>query len=419
MNKTLKALLVCSLMVLASSSLAVAGDWPQWRGPNRDDKSTDTGLLKQWPAAGPTLLWKSTGLGLGYSGVTMSGNSIYITGDQGDANYAMALERASGKKIWSVKLGKSGAPGWGGFAGPRGSITIDGDRLYVMGQYGEFVCLSAADGKEIWRKHQVQDFGGKLPEWGYSESPLVDGDLVMITPGGSRGSVVALNKLTGATVWQSKSITDEAHYSSLVISDFGGVRHYVQLTAEHVFGVNAKDGSVLWKAVRKGRTAVIPTPIIHEDLVFVTSGYGVGCNAFKISKGASGFSAEQVYANKDLDNHHGGAILHEGHVYGHADSRGWVCMELASGKVVWREKEVAKKGSMVYADGHFILREEDKASPGRLILIAATPAGYQEKGRFDQPDRSDKNSWTHPVVVDGRLYVRDQDVLLCYDLKAK
>ncbi|HRY48178.1 MAG TPA: PQQ-like beta-propeller repeat protein [Candidatus Paceibacterota bacterium] len=419
MNKTSKAVWVCSLMVLAGACLVSAEDWTQWRGPKRDGKSAETGLLKQWPASGPTLLWKTTGLGIGYSGITMSGKCIYTTGDQGDANYAIALDRATGKKIWSVKLGKSGAPGWGGFAGPRSSVTIDGDRLYVVGQYGEFVCLNAADGKEIWRKHLVQDFGGKVPEWGYSESPLIDGDQVMLTPGGSRGSVVALNKLTGATIWQSKGITDEAHYSSLVLSDFGGTRHYVQLTAEHVFGVSAKDGAVLWKAVRKGRTAVIPTPIVQGDLVFVTSGYSVGCNAFKITKGASGYAAEQVYASKEFDNHHGGAILHEGHVYGHADSRGWICMEQATGRIVWREREAAKKGSLVFADGHFILREEDKSSPGRLILIAATPAGYQEKGRFDQPDRSDKNSWTHPVVSDGRLYVRDQDLLLCYDVKAK
>jgi outer membrane protein assembly factor BamB len=405
------------ITILSLAASAASPDWTQWSGPHRDGRSPETGFLKSWPAEGPKLLWNAKGLGAGYAGVTLAGDRIYTTGDQGDANFVMALEFTTGAKLWSVKLGKSGAPGWGGFAGPRSSVAIDGDRLYALGQYGEFVCLQSKDGKEVWRKHLVNDFGGKLPEWGYSESALVDGDKVMITPGGSKGSVVALNKMTGATVWQSSAMTDEAHYSSLVVSDFGGVRHYVQLTAEHVFGVNAKDGSILWQAERKGKTAVIPTPIVSDDLVFVTSGYQAGCNLFKITKSGDTFSAAQVYAHKDLDNHHGGVILHEGNIYGHADKSGWVCMDLKTGKLVWREKEKAKKGSILFADGCCYLREETDA--GTVILIEASPSGYKELGRFNQPDRSGKNSWPHPVIAGGRLYLRDQDNLLCYDIKAK
>jgi outer membrane protein assembly factor BamB len=411
------ALGYCLLFTLTAA--VVAADWPQWRGPARDEKSSETGLLKQWPAGGPPLFWKVTGLGAGYSGITVVGERIYTCGEQGDSSHVIALNRADGKKVWSVKLGKAGAPGWGNFAGPRCSVSVDGDRCYALGHYGEVACLRIADGQEVWRKHLVNDFGGKVPEWGYSESPLVDGDNVMFTPGGSKGAVVALNKMTGATVWHSKDFTDAAHYSSLVISEFGGVRHYVQLTADSVAGISAKDGAVLWKAERKGKVAVIPTPIVHENLVFVTSGYEVGCHLFKIVKGAAGFTVEQAYANKDLANHHGSVILHDGHIYGHSDSRGWVCMELSTGKLVWREREKLKKGAIFYADGHFYLREEDKSGPGTMALIEATPAGYREKGRFDQPDRTDKNSWTHPVVAGGRLFIRDQDLLLCYDVKAK
>lgn len=406
---------VFGLIVFALASASQAEDWPQWRGANRDERCSETGLLKEWPKEGPKQVWKSAGLGSGYSGVTVAGNRIYTAGDQGDANFVIALDVATGNKVWSVKLGKAGAPGWGGFAGPRSSVTIDGDRLYAMGQYGEFVCLQAKDGKEIWRKHLVNDFGGKLPEWGYSESALVDGNQVMVTPGGSKGAVVALNKMTGALLWQSKDCADEAHYSSLVISEFGGVRHYVQLTAKHVFGVNAKDGSILWLAPRKGETAVIPTPIIHEDMVFVTSGYSAGCNLFKITKTGSTFNAQQAYASKDLENHHGSAILHEGNIYGHSNSRGWVCLDLKTGKLLWREKEKVRKGSILYADGHFYLREEE--GPGTVVLIEASPTGFKEKGRFEQPDRSDKNSWPHPVIANGKLYLRDQDILLCYDVK--
>jgi outer membrane protein assembly factor BamB len=404
-------------LLLAQTPAGQAQDWLQWRGPNRDGRSTETGLLKQWPEGGPKQVWKATGLGAGYSGLTVAGDRVYTSGDHGDASFVLALDRASGNKVWSVKLGKSGAPGWGNFAGPRGSVTIDGDRLYAMGQYGEVVCLQAKDGKEIWRKHMVHDFGAKQPEWGYSESPLVDGEQVVMTPGGSKGAVVALNKMTGAQLWQSKDCTDEAHYSSLVISEFGGVRHYVQLTADHVIGVNAKDGSLLWKAVRKGKTAVIPTPEVHEDMVFVTSGYGVGCNLFKITKSGSSFSAEQVYANKDLENHHGGTVFHQGNVYGHSESRGWVCLELKTGKLLWREKEKLRKGSILFADGHLYLREE--ADKGTVALIEASPEGYKESGRFAQPDRSDKNSWPHPVIANGKLYLRDQDILLCYDIKGQ
>jgi outer membrane protein assembly factor BamB len=406
------------VFALTSTGNCLAQDWPQWRGPNRDEKSTETGLLKAWPANGPDLVWKVTGLGVGFSGVTVVKDRLYTAGDQGDANYVVALERTSGKKLWAVKLGKAGAPGWGGFAGPRSSVAVDGDHLYVIGQYGELVCLQAADGKEIWRIHLVNDLGGKVPEWGYSESPLIDGEKIVITPGGSKGAVAALSKKDGSLIWRSPDFTDGAQYSSLVISDFGGVRHYVQLTMESVVGIKAQDGAVLWKAPRKGRTAVIPTPIVRDDLVFVTSGYEVGCHLFKISKAGESYSVAQVYANKDLANHHGSAILVGDHVYGHSETRGWVCLEFKTGKLVWREREKAGKGSIFYADGHLYLREENKDGPGTVVLIEATPTGFKEKGRMTQPDRTKKEAWTHPVIAGGKLYLRDQDLLFCYDLKA-
>jgi outer membrane protein assembly factor BamB len=394
-----------------------AKDWPQWRGPDRNGISAETGLLKSWPADGPPLAWKATGLGAGYSGVAVAEGRIYTVGDLKDASYVFALDEKTGKPAWSVKLGEAGAPGWGGFAGPRCTPTVDGNRLYVAGQYGDLACLEAASGKVVWQKHLVKDFGGTRPEWGFSESPLVDGDRMLVTPGGSQGAVVALNKKTGELAWRTKEFTDNAHYSSIIIAQISGVKQYIQLTDANLVGIEPKTGKLLWKAPRKGATAVITTPVCKDDMVFVTSGYGVGCNLFRITKQGSEFRAEQVYANKNLENHHGGVVLIGDHVYGHSESKGWVCLDLKTGNPIWSEKSKQQKGALCAADGMLYLRSE--AGPGTVVLAEATPEGFVEKGRFNQPERSSKNSWPHPVVANGKLYLRDQELLLCYDVKAK
>jgi outer membrane protein assembly factor BamB len=402
---------------VAGSSSLRADDWPQFRGPNRDDICKETGLLQDWPAGGPPLAWKAKGIGDGYSTVSVVGDKIFTIGDKSETSFVSALKAADGKIAWSAKLGKGGAPGWGNFAGPRATPTVDGELLFAVGQWGEMVCLESGTGKELWRKEFTKDFGATRPEWGYSESPLVDGENVMVTPGGPQGAVAALNKKTGAVVWQTKTFTDPAHYSSLVPAEIGGVKQYIQLTAANVVGVSAKDGAILWKAPRKGATAVIPTPIYHDGYVYVTSGYGAGCNLFKISAQGKEFSAKQVYSNKVMVNHHGGVVLVAGKVYGYSDGKGWTCQDFATGDAVWQEKDKLGKGSILYADKRLYLRYEDKK--GTLVLLEASPAGYKEHGRFDQPERTDKHSWPHPVIANGKLYIRDQDLLLCYNLRAK
>ncbi len=391
-----------------------AEDWPQWRGPNRDGKSAEAGLLKAWPAGGPALAWKTAGLGKGYGSVAVKGDRIYTTGDLPDANYLMCLSAGDGKMLWKTKLGRAGNYGPDGweFAGPRATPTVDGGLVFAVDQWGELVCAGAGDGKERWRKNYERDFGAdQPPQWGFSESPLVDGDHVLVTPGGPKGAMVALDKSTGNLIWQSKEFTDAAHYSSIVPAEIGGARQYVQLTAGHLVGIAPKDGAILWKAVRGGRTAVIPTPIVEGNFVYVTSGYGVGCNLFQVTASGGMFSAEQVYANKVMVNHHGGAVKVGSYVYGYSDGKGLTCQDFKTGAAVWEEKDRIKKGCLSVADGVIFFREEDS---GTVVLVEASSSGYKEKGRFKQPDRAEEKAWAHPAIANGKLYIRDQDLLLCY-----
>lgn len=392
---------------------ASAADWFQWRGPNRDGHSPDTGLLKQWPPGGPPLVWKATGLGRGYSGVAVQGDRLYTMGDQDGASYLLALNVTNGAIRWSVQVGKAGAPGWGGYAGPRATPSAVGDLVVAVDQWGSLVCVDTA-GKELWRCHYERELGGRRPEWGFAESPLVDADRVVVTPGGSRGALAALDAKTGLRLWRSQECTDAAQYASVIVAELGGVRQYIQLTMDHVVGVAAADGRLLWQAPRKGRTAVIPTPICSDSHVYVTSGYGVGCNLFRITARNGRFQATQVYANQVLVNHHGGVVKVGDYLYGYSEGKGWVCQNFWTGAQVWSSKALGK-GSIAYADGLLICREENA---GVVALLEATPEGYREKGRFTQPNRSKEKSWPHPVLSGGRLYLRDQDLLLCYDLRA-
>ena len=408
----IKNLTTIVLFVSLSSAALAFGDWPQWRGPNRDDLSTEKGLLKEWPAGGPPLVWKAAGLGAGHAGVSVVGTNVFTMGDKSGSGFAVALDRTSGKLVWTAKIGGAGADP----AGPRSTPTVDGDWVYVLGQFGDLVCLEAATGKEVWRKGLEKDFGGRCGGWKYSESPLVDGEKLVCTPGSAQGCLTALNKRTGAVLWQTKGFTDTAEYSSAIVEQIGGVRQYIQLTGENVVGVDAQTGKLLWRAPRRGETAVVPTPIFYDNAVYVSSGYGIGCNLFQISKAGDAFKAQQVYANTVMVNHHGGVVRVGDYLYGYSDTKGWVCQEFKTGRLVWAHQGVGK-GSLTCADGHLYLRSE--GGKGTIALVEATPARYTEKSRFDQPERSKQNSWPHPVIAGGRLYIRDQDVLLCYDVKMR
>ena len=409
--------LVSTCIFLSAANCLLADDWPQWNGRNRDAKSADTGLLAEWPASGPKLAWKATGFGNGYSTISVVGDRLYTMGDNAGTGWLIVASADGGKILWSAKVGAPGGPIVPGydFPGPRSTPTVDGNLIFAMDAWGDLVCVSAADGKVQWHRSLVKDLGGAPPTWGYSESPLVDGDQVVITPGGPKGALAAFNKNSGELVWQSREFTDPAHYASIVPADIGGTRQYVQLTAAHVVGISSKDGSLLWKVPRKGDVAVIPTPLVAGNEIYVTSGYGAGCNLFKVTGTGGKFSASQVFANHVMVNHHGGVVRVGDYIYGYSDGKGLTCQNARTGEAMWAEKEAIKKGSVACADGKLYYREEDS---GAMVLVDAASSGYAEKGRFNQPDRAEEKAWSHPVIANGKLYIRDQDLLLCYGIKA-
>jgi outer membrane protein assembly factor BamB len=391
-------------------------DWPQWRGPNRDNHSPDSGLLKEWPADGPPLAFKATGIGEGFSSVSVVDDKIFTMGDIGDESFVFALSRDKGEKLWSVKVGKSG----GDHPGTRCTPTVDGDRVFALGQFGDLVCLKVADGSEVWRKNLKKDFKGSEPHWSYSESPLIDGDKLVCTPGGDN-PVVALDKKNGDVIWKSDK-KGATGYSSIVVSNAGGVKQYVQTLADGVVGIDAKDGKQLWKYEKLGRnTANVPTPIVLGDQVFCTVGYGKGGALRTLSAADGAVTEKEDYFNQKLNNKHGGAVQVGDYIYLDRDDSGNpMCVEWKTGKLKddWLKGAKDKKGhgsaSITYADGNVYIRYDN----GYVALVPATPDGYQEKGLFKIPN-SKSQSWAHPVVVDGKLYLREKDTLWVYDVKAK
>jgi outer membrane protein assembly factor BamB len=397
--------------------------WPTWRGLNRDGGSSESGLLSRWPQGGPKLLWKAGNLGQGFSSLSIDDGRIFTMGDRDGGQFVIALDLDSGKELWSTRIGDEWEPG--GYAGPRCTPTVDGNLVYVLGPHGDLVCLQAATGKEVWHRSMQKDFFGQMHSgWGYSESPLVDGNKLVCTPGGSEAGIVALDKKTGREIWRSAippfdgAGSPGAAYSSIVVSKGAGVRQYLQLMGQGVVGVDADSGKFLWGYGRiANRTANIPTPLVSGDYVFCSSGYGAGAALLKLSPAGGGVQADEVYFidGKDFQNHHGGMILLGDYVYaGHGHNKGApTCLEWKTGKTVWRHNRGPGTGSSAvsFADGNLYFRFQD----GVMALVGATPDKYEEKGTFAIPG-VEQPSWSHPVIAGGKLYLREQDALYCYDV---
>lgn len=398
-------------LLFASLSFQVAaqngdGDWPQWRGPNRDGISKETGLLKSWPKDGPPLVWKVQGAGRGYSTLAISNGRIYTMGLRGNKEYVLAFDVATGKEVWATVHGTAFENDRGD--GPRGTPTVDGNNVYSLGGNGDLSSIDAKTGRINWKLNIFQKFGGQNIYWGISESPLIIGEKLLVNAGGPGASIVALNKKDGSLIWKSQS--DEAGYSSGMPVQVGNTTQVVFFTHKRAVGLDLKDGKLLWDYPRAANdTANVATPIVRGNHVFISSDYGTGAGMVEIK--ADG-SAQEVYFTKDMRNHHSSSVLIGDYLYGFSSSI-LTAMKFDTGEVAWRDRSVGK-GSLVYADGHLYCFSEN----GVVGLVEATPTGYKETGRFRIP-QGDLPTWTHPVVAGGRLYLRDQDTLYSFDVKAK
>ncbi|MBN1844694.1 MAG: PQQ-binding-like beta-propeller repeat protein [Sedimentisphaerales bacterium] len=403
------------------------GDWPQWRGGDRDGICTETGLLSAWPADGPKLLWEMNGLGTGYSGVAIVNGTLYTLGDidtaDGKAQCIIAIDPSSRNILWTARVGSPHEDG------PRCTPTIDDGCAYAVGTGGDVVCVEIKTGRELWRKHLQRDLGGgSNPGWKFSESPLIDGDKLVCTPGGRRSVMAALHKKTGQVLWQAAMPDignrgkDEAGYSSIVISRAAGIKQYVQLTNKGCLGVDAEAGRFLWGYNRiANRVANVPTPVVWDDYVFCSTAYGTGSALLQIGRQADQVTAQELYflGADDFQNHHGGFVKVGDFLYGgHGHNQGApTCLEIKTGKIRWKAAQPGGgSAGVLYADGHLIFRYQD----GSVALVEASPEAYRQTGFFRTPDRPGARgeSWSHPVIDAGRLYLRHGDVLFCYDVKA-
>ncbi len=427
-------------VLLAAPLTLFAADWPQFRGPGRDGVSGEKGLRSSWPAEGPPLLWTFAKAGVGYAGPAVVGDRLYTLGGRGDAEFVFALDlnnirEAAPAELWAVRVGPLFT--WKGNdwnAGPNVTPTVDGELLFALGGHGDLVCVETASGKERWRKSLPRDLGGEVNPiggglkdptplgWGYAGAPLVAGDQVICAPGGRRGLLAALDKKTGGLLWQSKDATDQTSYSSPLPVTIGGVRQFVQLTNRGLVSLAAKDGTLLWRYDRDPEYAdvVIPTPLFHENRFFLTAGFGEGCDSIQVMPQNGSFQVQQVYAKKNMVNRDGGVVRVGDHVYGHSENRGWTCLSFATGAIAWSEKAKLGRGPLSFADGNLYCVDDQE---GVVALVEATPKGWNERGRLRLPQASKQRRpsggvWTHPVVANGRLYLRDQELLFCYDVRA-
>jgi outer membrane protein assembly factor BamB len=407
--------------MLWDPTASCADDWPQWRGPNRDGISAEKGLLQQWPAEGPMLVWQQEGLGDGYSTPAIADGRIFLVNNKGLENeYVQALRVRDGKPIWQTRLGNVGNPKQNpAYPGARSTPTVDGNRVYALGSDGDLVCVDAGRGRERWRKNLRTDFGGKPGTWAYSESPLVDGDALVVTPGGKEATLVALNKKNGEVIWKSQVPEgDAAGYASVIIVDAAGVKQYVQFVGKGLVGVEAKTGKFLWRYdhTAENSPANIATPVAADGYIYSATKYSGG-GLVQLTPDSGGVKAEEVYFERKLPKAIGGSVLLDGYLYGTGGEL-TQCVDFKTGEVKWSKARAVSPASVCYADGRLYLHGENE---GDVALLEATPEGYRERGHFtppNMPEKGNAKAWQYPVISDGRLYIHDWGTLWCYDVKA-
>ncbi len=413
-----KLLLPIALLGLVATGLP-ATDFAQWRGPLRDGHSPETGLLAEWPKDGPKLLWQVNDVGAGYSTPSVVGDRIYLLGTEGSEESVLALAVKDGSRVWAAKLGKVGHPEQQpSYPGARSTPTVDGKFLFALGSDGDLVCLETANGKEVWRKQLRTDFGGKYGEWAYSESPLVDGDKLIVTPGGTNATVVALNKKTGDGIWKcTVPEGSAAGYSSVIIAEFAGVKQYVQFLASGLMGVDPSNGKLLWRYEKSGKSspAVIITPLVSDGMIY-SGAFRATTALIKPVLKDGVFTVDEIYSNGKLPVGLGGVVKVGDYFYGSGGSTA-MCVEFKTGTVKWEERSIGA-GSLLVADRRIYSHTES----GDMALFEPSAEGYREKGRFTPPGLPSRanpmeKAWAYPVIANGQLYVRDKQSLCCYDVK--
>ena len=405
---------LCSLCILAllnTAALAQEPNWNQFRGPNSDNHSASTGIAKSWGPDGPKLLWRIDDLGIGFSTVSIWGDKLFTMADVGDQCFVFAINRLTGDEIWRSAIGRGG-DGGGRYPGPLGTPATDGQTVFAMSQFSDFVALDINTGTVKWRKNTQHGLdGAKMANWGYAMSPIIDGDQVLLPVGGEGGTLAAFSK-TGELLWRTAWLQNPAAYTSVVPVEIGGVRQYLLLTGQLLAGVSP-NGEFLWGNLFPGQTAVCSDPVLNGDVIMASCHYGVGAYFYRIAKDGNEFNASSFRGDgENLASHHGGIVAVGNHFY-LLTNNNLSCVNAQTGETVWTDRSVGK-GSLTYVDGVLILRSEGR--DGTIAMVEASPEGYKELGRFDQPDRSDRQSWPYPVVFGNKLYIRDQGLLLCYDL---
>jgi len=408
---SIRCVLALSLLFGSGSSIAWGApeQWPQWRGPSRDGVSTETGLLQEWPAAGPPLAWQAGGAGEGYSSFAVADGRLYTLGARQRTEYVMAFDAASGEKLWEVAHGARFNNDKGD--GPRSTPTIDNGRVYVFGSSGDLTVLDAATGEVFWTQNLLERFGGRNIQWGLSESPLVLSDRILVAPGGPDAAIVALHRSDGSLIWSSQD--DEPGYASALLHRVGDVQQAIWFTGSRALGIDVSDGRLLWSYSRvANNVANIATPIARGNRVFLSSDYGTGAALLALTTNGDEVSASEVYFTRDMRNHHASSVLVGDHLYGFSSSI-LTAMAFDTGEVAWRDRSVGK-GSLVFADERLYLFSED----GVVGLAEANPERYIERGRFEL-ETGNAPTWSHPVVADGKLFLRDQDTIYAYDVSAR
>lgn len=420
-HRSLTFLTLLGISISAASAVSASDSWPTFRGKDRTGVSDDTGLLEKWPSAGPELVWTAEGAGRGYSSLAIADGKLYTLGDglstaDDDAEYLTCFDQKTGSQLWRAKTGPAWEKGQPSWQSSRSTPTVDGDHVYVLTAQGALICFTTT-GQEVWRRDLKADFEGqKADSWGYSESILIDGDRLVCTPGGAENTMVAMNKKTGETEWTCSREEDRgAGHASIVIAQVGGTKVYVQTTGSGAMGVRANDGTLLWTYDIKRTTAVIPTPIVRDDLVFFSAGYGTGGALVRQVPSGDGIDAEEIYPPQtELGNKHGGIVLVGDYLFGDSDDRGIpFCADLMTGEIKWKSRGAGKKSaSVTAADGKLIIRFSD----GTVVLAKASPEGYEELSDFKTPDSGERPSWSHPVISGGDLYLREGDKIYRYDI---